>query len=217
MDISHFTKIYRICNADISRCVSNQNIMLNTIHQYLTENLKPSRLAHTMNVADLARSLCEKHGIDGEKGYLAGLLHDCTKQKSTPEQLTLIEKYNIILEYPVENMEPCLHADTGAEVARDIFGIDDEIYNAIKYHTLGRENMTDLEKIIYIADKCEVGRDTQLKKAPLWREMAGESLDKALLDIISDNILYLASKGATPHANTLAILSQLERSTQKEV
>ena len=172
MDISHFTKIYRICNADISRCVSNQNIMLNTIHQYLTENLKPSRLAHTMNVADLARSLCEKHGIDGEKGYLAGLLHDCTKQKSTPEQLTLIEKYNIILEYPVENMEPCLHADTGAEVARDIFGIDDEIYNAIKYHTLGRENMTDLEKIIYIADKCEVGRDTQLKKAPLWREMS---------------------------------------------
>jgi HD superfamily phosphohydrolase YqeK len=98
-----------------------------------------------------------------------------------------------------------------------MFAIDDEIYNAIKYHTLGRENMTDLEKIIYIADKCEVGRDAQLAKAPLWRNMAEESLDEALLDIISDNIEYLASKGATPHANTLAILSQLERSTQKEV
>ena len=83
----------------------------------------------------------------------------------------------------------------------------------------GYENkvMTDLEKIIYIADKCEVGRDAQLAKAPLWRNMAEESLDEALLDIISDNIEYLASKGATPHANTLAILSQLERSTQKEV
>ena len=131
--------------------------------------------------------------------------------------MTLIEKYNIILEYTVENMEPCLHADTGAEVARDLFGIDDEIYNAIKYHTLGRKNMTDLEKIIYIADKCEVGRDSQLKKAPLWRKMAEENLDSALLDIITDNIEYLASKGATPHASTLAILSQLERSTQKEV
>ena len=192
-------------------------IMLNKIQKYLSENLKPSRLAHTMNVADLARVLCEKHGIDGEKGYLAGLLHDCTKYKNTAEQLTLVEKYNIILEYGVAGMEPCLHADTGAEVARDMFAVDDEIYNAIKYHTLGRENMTDLEKIIYIADKCEVGRDAQLTKAPLWRNMAEESLDEALLDIISDNIEYLASKGATPHANTLAILSQLERSTQKEV
>ncbi|MBR5266250.1 MAG: bis(5'-nucleosyl)-tetraphosphatase (symmetrical) YqeK, partial [Clostridia bacterium] len=180
-------------------------------------NLKPSRLAHTMNVADLARTLCEKHGIDGEKGYIAGLLHDCTKQKSTAEQLTLIENYNIILEYTVENMEPCLHADTGAEVAKRVFGIGDDIYDAIKYHTLGRKNMSDLEKIIYIADKCEVGRDSQLEKAPLWRKMAGENLDFALLDIITDNIAYLATKGARPHANTLELFSQLKLSIQKEV
>ena len=205
------------CAKHISRCAGNKITMTQQILTYLERNLKPSRLAHTMNVADLARTLCEKHGIDGEKGYIAGLLHDCTKQKSTAEQLTLIENYNIILEYTVENMEPCLHADTGAEVAKDVFGIGDDIYDAIKYHTLGRKNMSDLEKIIYIADKCEVGRDSQLEKAPLWRKMAGENLDFALLDIITDNIAYLATKGARPHANTLELFSQLKLSIQKEV
>lgn len=184
--------------------------MKQKILNYLHENLKPSRLAHTVNVAALAEELCAHHGIDPEKGYLAGLLHDCTKEKSTSEQLTLIEKYNIILEYPVCGMEPCLHADTGAALAREKFGIDDEIYGAIKYHTLGRKNMSELEKIIYIADKCEIGRDQQLKKAPLWREMAKNDLNLALKDIITDNIDYLASKGKRPHASTLSILSDIE-------
>lgn len=184
--------------------------MKQDILNYLHDNLKPHRLAHTMGVACFAQKLCALHGVDPQKGYIAGLLHDCTKEKNTDEQLTLIKKYNIILKYPVCGMESCLHADTGAEVAREMFGADDEIYNAIKYHTLGRKNMSKLEKIIYIADKCEPGRDAQLKKAPKWREMAEKDLNAALKDIVKDNIDYLAQKGKSPHESTLSILSDIE-------
>ena len=122
---------------------------------------KPHRFVHTLGVEQEAYRLGEifmpeKSG----KLALAGLLHDITKDFSVEEQFRLCREYRIDVD---KNIAPkLLHAITGCEFARRKFGIevvDDEIYNGIRYHTTGRENMTLFEQIIYLADYIEANRD----------------------------------------------------------
>ncbi|HCO51001.1 MAG TPA: nicotinate-nucleotide adenylyltransferase, partial [Oscillibacter sp.] len=77
---------------------------------------------------------------------------DCTKKLDLPQQLSLCRHYAIPLDEMERNYLKLLHSKTGAAVARDRFGVSDEIYNAIFYHTTGKADMTLLEKIIYLAD-----------------------------------------------------------------
>lgn len=183
--------------------------MISDVTNYIQSELSEKRLEHTLGVYNLTLELCALNGESSHDGSLAALLHDCTKEKSFSEQLKLIEKYNIILEYNPENMKECLHADTGAEIAKDIFKVNEKIYNAIKHHTIAGENMSVLDKIIYVADKCEKGRDLSMPIAAQWRSNAYKSLDNAMVMILADNIKYLEKRGKKPHKNTYAALNEL--------
>ena len=110
---------------------------------YIEEHLKPSRLEHTMQVTRLAKKMAVKFGADENKAEIAALLHDMAKYEYRPGV----------------NMD-FAHSKIGAEMSRDIFGIEDEdILNAIAYHTTGRAGMSTLEKIIFLADAIEPGRN----------------------------------------------------------
>ncbi|MFR5845074.1 MAG: bis(5'-nucleosyl)-tetraphosphatase (symmetrical) YqeK [Oscillospiraceae bacterium] len=108
--------------------------------------LKAKRCAHVLGTAATAVKLAEKYGVDVHRAEVAGLLHDCTKKLSMPEQLALCEKYGIALDELEKKALKLLHAKTGAALARDVFGVDDEIYNAILWHTTGKPDMTVLER-----------------------------------------------------------------------
>jgi nicotinate-nucleotide adenylyltransferase len=121
---------------------------------------KEKRYKHTIGVANEALNLGRIFlPQKAEKLYLAGLLHDITKELSKEEHLSLCEKYGIIID---SNIAPkLLHAKTGAELARELYGkdyVDNEVYNGIFYHTTGRAEMTLFEIIIYLADYIEEGR-----------------------------------------------------------
>lgn len=128
----------------------------NKVKSYQNEK----RYLHTIGVSEEAKELAKIYLPEKEdKLFLAGLLHDITKEFTKEEQLKMCDKYGIELQKSIA--PKLLHAKTGANLAREIYGseiVDNEVYNAIYYHTTGKENMSLFEMIIYLADYIEKGR-----------------------------------------------------------
>ncbi|HIR85749.1 MAG TPA: nicotinate (nicotinamide) nucleotide adenylyltransferase, partial [Candidatus Limivicinus faecipullorum] len=140
--------------------------------------LSSQRIAHTAGCEHEAVQLAKLWGEDPEKAAVAGILHDSTKNLSYDEQLILCDKYGIILDNAQRENPKLLHAITGAALAKDRFGVSEEISQAIRWHTTGKPDMNTLEKIIYLADYIEPTRD--FEGVERLRELAYEDLDAAL-------------------------------------
>ena len=163
--------------------------------------LKPKRMPHVLGTEQEAAFLAEKYGADGTAARVAALLHDCTKKLDMDRQLSLCRHYGIDLD-PLEQVSlKLLHSKTGAAVARDKFGVSEEIYNAIYYHTTGKADMTLLEKIIYLADYIEPSRD--FPGVEDLRQAVHADLDGGLLRALNDSIQDMRQWGTPVHHNTL--------------
>ncbi len=162
----------------------------------LEKSMDEKRFEHTLGVAYTACALAMCHHMDIEKAYIAGLLHDCAKCMSNGNKLSLCEKHGIEISNVERNNPYLLHAKVGSYIAEKQFHIkDQDILNAIASHTTGRPEMSQLEKIIYIADYIEPGR----KHAPNLtqvRHLAFKDLDEALLKILEDTLTYLGGADA---------------------
>ena len=138
------------------------------------------RFTHSCNVAEEAVILARLYGADAEKAYVAGILHDITKEISKEEQLQIIADGGIILDNVQKNAPKLWHAVSGSAYVRLRLGIEDEdILNAIRYHTTGRANMSLLEKIIYTADYTS--KERSYPGADVMREKSRRSLEEAMM------------------------------------
>lgn len=126
------------------------------IKEWLRVNLTAEKYVHSLGTAEAAKAIAEKCAYDEDKAYFAGLVHDCAKNLAFEKQLELVKRAPFkLIEGETDNAK-ILHAPAGAVLAREIFGIEDEeILSAIRWHTLGRVEMSMLEKIIFLADKIE--------------------------------------------------------------
>ena len=170
-----------------------KTVDIKKIRKKMEKTLDPKRFEHTLGVAYTAAALAMCYEVDINKAQTAGLLHYCAKCMSNEKKLLICEKHHIPVN-DVEKKNPfLLHAKVGSYLAMKQFCIhDQDIINAILNHTTGRPGMSQLEKIIYIADYIEPGR----KQAPNLtqvRRMAFQDLDKALLQILGDTLKYLNS------------------------
>ena len=163
--------------------------------------LKHRRIPHVLGTEQEAIRLAERYGADVEKARVAALLHDCTKKLDMPAQLALCEKYGIVLDELEQKALKLLHSKTGAAIAKDVFGVDDEIYSAIWYHTTGHAGMTKLEKIIYLADYIEPSRD--FPGVDTLRKVCYEDLDKGLLLGLEMTIEEMTAMGNPVHRATV--------------
>ena len=168
---------------------------LKKIQEKLNITLDEPRYEHTIGVMYTAGCMAMAHGFDVEKAMLAGLLHDCAKCMSHEERLSLCHEYHVsVTESELQN-KALLHAKAGAILAKIAYDITDEdILHAIKVHTTGEPDMNLLDKIIYIADYIEPGRD----KAPnleLVRNLAYKDLNACMAQILNDTLLYLQTRG----------------------
>ena len=164
------------------------------LRKELEKELKPDRFDHTMGVAYTAASMAFVHGADVEKALIAGFLHDCAKCMSHEEQIKVCEKNNIEISDVERRNHSLLHAKVGMYLARTKYDIyDTDILNAIRWHTTGRENMSLLEKIIYIADFIEPNRKP-LENLTAIRKEAFEDIDKCLAHILH-SVIYLRTIG----------------------
>lgn len=159
------------------------------IIDYLKVNLKESRFIHSIGVMNMAIKLAKIHGVDENNAKFAGLLHDVAKNMENSELIDYCKENNIPLDEVKLSSPGMLHAEVGADIAKKKFGANNEIVQAILYHTLANDVMEDLDKIIYIADLIEEGRD--LPGLDPIREVAYKDLDRALvlaLDYCIENV-----------------------------
>ena len=166
--------------------------------------LKPGRIPHVAGCEQEAAKLALRWGEDPGDAAEAGILHDITKKLSMEEQLKLAEKYGIVFDkFERENIK-LTHAITGAGLARELFGVPERIYDAIRWHTTGRADMTLLEKIIYIADYIEPTRD--FEGVDELRRLAYEDIDSAMALGLKMSLEELRQSGIEPHGATVSAL-----------
>ena len=174
---------------------------LTWLRQKVIPMLSSERIAHTAGCEHEAVQLAKLWGEDPEKAAVAGILHDSTKNLRYDEQLILCDKYGIILDNAQKENPKLLHAITGAALAKDMFGVSEEISQAIRWHTTGKPDMTTLEKIIYLADYIEPTRN--FDGVEQLRELAYEDLDKALALGLEMSLEELRRQNVEPHIDTV--------------
>lgn len=181
------------------------------IKNWLKENLNEERYIHTLGTAQCAFELAKKYNLDADKAYLAGLLHDCAKCFSKEKLLEIIHKHLNVEECEMLNYKT-LHAPVSAYIAEKEFNVTDiEILSAIRWHTLGKLEMSDFEKIIFLADKIEPNtrdKDYSEKILSLLEEENG--LNKALLRCYKETIKSLVKRNLKICLITIEIYNKLQ-------
>ncbi len=185
---------------------------IDKLRKKIEEKLSAKRFKHVLGVEEMCVILAEKNGADIEKARIAALLHDYMKEtnievlKEMCKDVPEIKGYETLLEI--------LHGFAGAMAAEKEFGIKDtDILNAIKYHTIGRENMSLLEKIVYIGDAIEMGRNypcvDEIRKETL------KDLDSGIIMEVNRKIEYLKEKGGIIHIDTIKMRDNLIKNKRR--
>ncbi len=174
---------------------------LNWLREKSYVYLHPKRVPHVEGCAGEAVRLAERWGENTENACEAGILHDITKNLKDNEELKLCERYGIVLDNAERENGRLLHARTGAAFARDLFGIPDEIYSAIRWHTTAKPGMSLLEKIIYLADYIEPTRD--FPGVDELRAEARRDLDAAMALGLKMSLEDIRSYGIEPYIDSV--------------
>ena len=188
-----------------------QTICIDDIKKYLKENLSEEKYLHSLGTARACVAIAEKVGYDVEKAYVAGLVHDCAKGMSFQVLLDYCKKADFSFEEGELENYKVLHAPVGRIVASENFGIVDvEILEAVRWHTLGKVNMSVLEKIVFLADKIEPetrGRDEYERR--IKNVAMNNGLDREILDCYSYTIKSLVDRKLKICQKTIDVYNQL--------
>lgn len=175
---------------------------------YLKEHLSEFRYRHSLKVAEEAKNIAKVYHVDSEKAYLVGLVHDVAHEYSDEENLFWIKKYNLPDKYLEKSYKNILHSDIGALVAKDLFSFDEEMCQAIKFHTIGNVKMNLFAKIIFIADK--IGRDNLNDLMEnVKRLVYSGDIDQAMLIYFENLRDSLKSRNLTMHKDSLKLIQLL--------
>lgn len=160
--------------------------------QTVKERLPEKRFIHVLGVVDTAIELARKFDVSESNAEIAAILHDVAKfsDRDWMKSIIVSEKLDpLLLEYHSE----LWHAPVGAYLAETEFGVEDkDILNAIRYHTTGREHMSDLEKVVYIADLIEPNR--KFSGVEELRQLKEQGLDVMMEASVKHSIEFLVSK-----------------------
>ncbi len=170
----------------------------------------PRRYEHCCAVSKRAKELAKIHHSDPDKAAVIGMLHDICRDVEQEYMLQMLRDFGIILNN-VERRSPQLwHAIVGAAYVEHILHEDDEeIINAIHFHTTGRANMSRLEKILYVADATS--EDRVYADAPFVRELADMSLEAAMMYLLKGTFRELLCDFAPLHSDSVAAYNELAR------
>lgn len=208
-----------LCEMEAVVCASSELRMVGdglaeTIMEKIGRTLDDKRLRHTMQVADYARWLAPTVGVDPDKAYLAGLLHDCTKCFSVNEQLAFAESHGIIFDENDLASPQVFHQYTAPAYAVEQFGVRDrEILNALECHTTGKCGFSPLEMLIFFADSCEPSRT--YSGVDELRRVGEKDLKQGTLMLLDQLIASLIDRKLFLHPKTVYarnfLLKELEK------
>lgn len=178
------------------------------IRKKVKDKLSDRRYRHTLGVEKMAVILAHKNNYDEKKARIAALLHDYMKEENIENLKEICKGIKEIEGY--EDLTEILHGFAAGKVIGKEFDIEDqEIKEAVGYHTVGREKMSLLDKIIYISDAIEEGR--QYPGVMEIRKKTIEDIDEGIMEEVKRKINYLSKNGGKIHQNTLKMLRFLEK------
>jgi len=178
------------------------------IVEYLCQNLSRERFVHTMGVAEQALRLAQIYNEDIALAHLAGLLHDAAKELPPGDILRLATEGGDVIDEVSSASPGLLHGHAGAVLALNKFGVSDEVVlDAMRSHTIGRPDMSMLEKILFVADMLDTGRDSEgaaetcQARRDKIRDLAytQRRLDAAVYETLALKRDYTLRKGAKMH------------------
>lgn len=189
-------------------------ISLEDADKWLRENLNEKRYQHSLGTAECAKELAKKYGQNSEKAYIAGLLHDCAKCFSDEKLLEIIDKYLDDVDEDERSNKKTLHAPASYYVAKTVFGVEDtQILSSIRWHTLGKIEMTDFEKIIFLADKIELRTRSDEYRNKITKDLDKENgLNRAILECYKETIKSLVDRDLKICPLTVEIYNIMEKS-----
>mgnify|MGYP002748225850 CR=1 FL=1 len=195
-------------------CYTDMYIIERSKHHDLHRS-RENRYHHTLGVMYTSASMAMRYDVDVQKALYAGLLHDCAKCIPSDKKIRLCEKYGLPVSSVEKENPSLLHARLGAYLAHEKYGVkDEEIICAIESHTTGRPGMSMLEKIVYIADYIEPGRN-KAADLPRVRKLAFEDLDACMAEILCDTLKYRSRVGGPLDPST-QLAYEFYRQYQKE-
>lgn len=169
---------------------------------YLKKQLSEKRYIHSLEVSKTAEALALRYGGNEQKAKLAGLVHDVCRELDAQIQLENIKKEGLFLDDMPIRIPELLHGPAAIYICKKTFDIaDEDILNAVQYHTTGRVNMSLLEKIIFLADFIEPGRS--FNGVENLRELAFLDLNRAVIAAFDSSINYIILKNGLIHPNTI--------------
>lgn len=188
---------------------------INQAVSLVKDKLPEKRFNHSLRVAETAVKLAEIYDGDKDKAELAGILHDYCKYDDLGSMYQIVTQNELdsnLLSYGSE----ILHGPVAAIIMNQQFNVtDEEVLLAIKNHTTGRAQMTKTEKLIFIADYIEPGRQTPGVEE--IRDLAYNqgSLDKTIYEISKRTVLYLINKDINVYDATIACLNYYNYSDER--
>lgn len=178
------------------------------IKKELEKTLKPKRFKHSMNVVKEAARLSALYGENVQNAELAALLHDCAKSFKNNELISYAMENGLEIDEIQKRSPELLHGPVGAIYARKMFDIKNiDILNSIAFHTTGRANMSLLEKIIYLGDLTEEGRDFPALEE--IRKISCTDLNRALILACNCTLDYVIKKDLLLHPLTIDLRNSL--------
>jgi len=165
---------------------------MDCIENYIEKNYSDERKKHTYAVYETARELSRIYGEDEKKAGTAALFHDLFRGMGQTTLNYYIKHLNMDDKY--YNNANLAHAKIAAVIMERDYGInDDDVLNAVKFHTTGRARMSKLEKILFLADAIEPGRD--YPGVDEIRDLAYNDLNRACILAMDMTIEFVKSRG----------------------
>ena len=188
----------------------------NDYEDLIEKRLSDYRFHHSVCVAKKTIELAKKHGLDEEKAYVAGILHDITKEEPLDVQKELIEANGYKMTELEINSPNIYHQMSGAEYIRNVLNIDDEdIIGGVRYHTTGRADMTDFEMMIYLADFTS--DDRNYPDVDIMRQKTEKSFLDGMLYSLKYTITKLTQQEKQIHPDTLHCYNWVVEQIKKKV
>ncbi len=183
------------------------------INADIKEKLTEHRYKHSLGVMKKAEELAKFYGLDEKKARLIGLAHDIAKQMTSTEIDEYLSKYKVDLdEIEIDNRE-LLHAKIGADICKRKYNFDEQMVNAVKYHTTGNPNMDMMAKIIFMADKIEENRDYD--DVEERRQLTLKNIDMAIVETINYTIRDSIDRGKIIHPDSIQTRNYLLKNMSK--
>ncbi|MCI0865006.1 MAG: bis(5'-nucleosyl)-tetraphosphatase (symmetrical) YqeK [Chloroflexi bacterium] len=192
--------------------------------QSRVNKLPPGLQAHINRVSDIARELAPHHGVDPDRAALGMLAHDVARAMPNQELLRHAAEFNLPVTLVERQMPVMLHGPVGAEILQREDGLTEEdLYQAVYWHTTGHPSLDRLGKVVFLADKLDPLKISRYPYLPFLRELALEDLDRAILEFLSRETVARATTNEMIHPATvetrnhlLAISSSTPASTSQD-